>query len=56
VVICLEGDADYLHIVQLMPQHPKTPTSLTSFKSRLVTPLVPAYPVGPGKEADKQVV
>jgi len=27
-----------LHIVQLMPLHPKTPSSLASFKSRLVLP------------------
>ena len=39
VVICLERGADCLHIVQLMPLHPKTPSSLVaSFKSRLVQP------------------
>jgi len=27
-----------LHRVQLMPLHPKTPSSLASFKSRLVLP------------------
>jgi len=27
-----------MHMVQLMPQHPKTPSSLASFKSRLVLP------------------
>jgi len=32
VVICLERGADCLHMVQLMPLHPKTPLS----KSRLV--------------------
>ena len=38
VVICLERGADCLHIVQLMPLHPKTPSSLASLKSRLVLP------------------
>ena len=38
VVICLERGADCLHMVQLMPLHPKTPSSLASFKSRLVLP------------------
>jgi len=38
VVICLEPGADCLHMVQLMPLHPKTPPSLASFKSRLVLP------------------
>jgi len=38
VVICLECGADCLHMVQLMPLHPKTPSSLASFKSRLVLP------------------
>jgi len=39
-VICLERGAVCLHMVQLMPLHPKTPTpsSLASFKSRLVLP------------------
>ena len=32
----LEWDADCLHIVRLMPLHPKTPSSLASLKSRLV--------------------
>jgi len=35
VVICLERSADCLHMVQLMPVHPKTQSSLASFKSRL---------------------
>ena len=35
-VICLERGVDCLHKVQLMPLHPKTPSSLASFKSRLV--------------------
>ena len=38
VVICLEQGADCLHMVQLMPLHPKTPSSLASFKFRLVLP------------------
>jgi len=38
VVICLERGADCLHMVQLMPLHPKTTSSLVSFKSRLVLP------------------
>ena len=36
MVICLERGADCLHMVQLMPLQPKTPSSLASFKSRLV--------------------
>jgi len=40
VVICLERGADSLHMVQLMPLYPKTPSSLeASFKSTLVLPL-----------------
>ena len=38
VVICLKRGADFLHMVQLMPLHPKTTSSLASFKSRLVLP------------------
>ena len=38
VVICLEWAADCLHMVHLMPLHPQTPSSLASFKSRLVLP------------------
>ena len=38
MVICLEQAADCLHMVQLMPLHPKTPSSLASFISRLVLP------------------
>ena len=42
-------------MVQLMPLHPKTPSSLAPFKSRLVfTFLVPAYPGCPGKEAARR--
>ena len=45
MVICLQSDANCLHMVQLMPLHLKTPSSLASFKSRLVfTFLVSAYP------------
>ena len=33
---CLTRGAECLHMVQLMPLHPKTPSSLASFKSRLV--------------------
>jgi len=36
VVICLKRGADCLHMVQLMSLHPKTPSSLAWFKSRLV--------------------
>ena len=36
VVIYLEWGADCLHMVQLMPLHPKSPSSLASFKSRLL--------------------
>jgi len=38
VAICLERGADCLHMVQLMPLHPKTPSSPGSLKSRLVLP------------------
>jgi len=38
VVICLERDADCMHMVQLMLMHPRTRSSLASFKSRLVLP------------------
>jgi len=44
-----------LHMVQLMPLHPKTPSSLASFKSRLVLPSSTGLPRLPGKEAVKQV-
>jgi len=39
VVICLERRADCLHIVQLMPLHRKTASSIASFKSSLIIPL-----------------
>ena len=38
MVICLKRGADCLHMVQMMPLHPKTPSYLASFKSRLVLP------------------
>jgi len=39
VDICLRRGADYLHMIQLMPLHPKTPSSLVAwFKSRLILP------------------
>ena len=37
MAVCLERSAD-LHVIQLMSMHPKTPSSLASFKSRLVLP------------------
>jgi len=36
VVICLDQGVRCLHMVQLMLLHPKTPSSVASFKSRLV--------------------
>jgi len=33
VVICLKRGADCLHMVQLMPLHPNTPSSHASFES-----------------------
>ena len=36
MVICLGRGADCLHMVQLTPLHPTTPSSLASFHSRLV--------------------
>ena len=38
MLICLERGADCLHMVHLMPLHPKTPPSLASLKYRLVLP------------------
>ena len=38
MVVCLERGADCFHVVQLMPLHPQTPSSLASFRSRLVLP------------------
>ena len=49
MVVCLKRGADCLHVVQLMPLHPKPPSSLVSFKSGLVLPGCR------GKEAVKRV-
>ena len=38
MITYLQRWADCLHMVQLMPLHPKTASSLASFKSRLVLP------------------
>ena len=38
MVICPERGADCFHIVQLMPLPSQNPSSLDSFKSRLVLP------------------
>jgi len=38
VVICLQQGTNCLDMVQLLPLHPKPPSSLVSFKSRLVLP------------------
>jgi len=38
-------------MVQLMPLHPKTPSSLALFKSRLVLPFGTTYSGCPEKEA-----
>jgi len=38
MVICLERGADCLYMVHQMPLHPKAPSSLASFKSRLILP------------------
>jgi len=38
MVICLQRGANCLHVVQLMPLHHKTPSSLASFKSKLALP------------------
>ena len=40
MVICLERGADCSHMVQLMPLHPKTSSSLALFKSKLVLPFL----------------
>ena len=59
MVICLEQGADCLHMVQLMPLHPKTASSLASFKYSTQTGftfLVPAYPGCPGKQVVKWVL
>jgi len=38
MVVCLVQGVDCSLMVQLMPLHPKTPSSHASFKSRLVLP------------------
>ena len=38
MAICLQRGASCSHMVQLMPLHPKTPSSLASLKSRPVLP------------------
>jgi len=55
VVICLEQGADRLHVVQLMSLLPKTPSSLASFKSRLVYLSGTSLPSYPENEAVKRV-
>ena len=55
MVICQERGADRLHMVQLMPPHPKTPSSLASFKSRLVYLSGTGLPSCLGKKAVKRV-
>jgi len=56
VVICLEHGADCLHMVQLMPLHPKTPSSLVSYKSNSgFSFLVSVYPGCRGKQAIERV-
>ena len=56
VVVSLERGADCLHMVQLMPLHPKTPiiSCLIKIQSGF-TFLVPAYPGSPGKQAVKRM-
>jgi len=51
VVISLEQAEDCLHMVQLMPLHPETLSSLASFKSSWFYLSGTAYPGCPGKEA-----
>jgi len=55
IVICLERGADYLHMIQLMPLHPKPRHLLPHLNPDFFTFLVSAYPGCPGKEAIKQV-
>ena len=42
MVICLKRGVDRLHMVQMIPLHPKTLSSLALFNSRLVTPKPPS--------------
>ena len=55
MVICLERGADCLHMVQLIPLHPKTLSSRLIQIQTGSTCLVPAYPGCPGREAVKGV-
>ena len=55
MVIHLEQGADCLHVVQLMPLHPKPRHLLPHVNSDWFTFLVLAYPGHPGKEAAKRV-
>ena len=55
VVICLERGADCLHMVQLMSLHPKTPSSLASFKSRVVLSFLYRLTQAVLKEAVKSI-
>ena len=51
----MEQGADHLYVVQLMSLLPKTPSSLASFKSRLVYLSGTGLPSYPGNEAVKRV-
>ena len=53
--ICPERGADCLHMIQLMPLYPKTPSPLASFKSRLVLPFWYWLTQVAGREAVKRV-
>jgi len=50
MLICLEQGADCLHIVQLMPLHPKPYHLLPHLNPDWFTFLVLAYPGCPGKK------
>jgi len=56
VVIYLERDEDCLHMVHLMPLHPKTPSSRLVYIHTGFTFVVPAYADCPAKEAVKREV
>jgi len=55
MVICLERGADCLHMVQLIPPRPKTPSSLASFNPDWFYLSGTGLPSCPGKRAVKQV-
>ena len=55
MVICLKRCSDCLRMAQLMPLHPKTPSFLASFKSRLVLPFWYRLTRVPGKEVVERV-